>query len=176
MPRLAGYYRTLLAVVAFATPCGWDAPSAAGESANAVNVSVAQEVTFERDVQPLLTRFGCNSGPCHGKARGQNGFALSLLGFDSDFDYDAIVRQARGRRLSPAAPEASLLLQKALGVVPHGGGVRFESESKPHRLLRRWIAEGAPQTPVEAAATGAGGRRTSRDRPRSATTDAAFAS
>lgn len=110
----------------------------------------ASGVTFELDVQPLLTRHGCTSGPCHGKARGQNGFALSLLGFDSDFDYDSIVLQARGRRISPAAPDASLLLQKALGEIPHGGGARFKSESKPHRLLRQWIAAGAPRTPEDA--------------------------
>src|SRR5687768_11057417 len=54
-------------------------------------------VTFERDVEPILTRAGCNAGACHGKARGQNGFALSLLGFDPDFDHDAIAREARGR-------------------------------------------------------------------------------
>src|SRR5437868_11114877 len=65
-------------------------------------------VTFEADIQPLLTRLGCNAGACHGKARGQNGFALSLLGFDADFDYDALVREGRGRRLFPASPDASL--------------------------------------------------------------------
>src|SRR5947209_5506180 len=61
----------------------------------------AKAVTFEFDVQPLLTRFGCNAGACHGKARGQNGFALSLLGFDADFDYHALVDEARGRRVFP---------------------------------------------------------------------------
>src|SRR5262245_16215689 len=62
-------------------------------------------VTFEFDIQPLFTRFGCNAGPCHGKSRGQNGFALSLLGFDSDFDYAALVQEARGRRVFSGAPE-----------------------------------------------------------------------
>src|SRR5437870_13303361 len=85
----------------------------------------AKTVTFEFDIQPLLTRFGCNSGACHGKSRGQNGFALSLLGFDSDFDYNAIVHEARGRRVFPAAPEQSLLLRKPTGQMPHGGGKKF---------------------------------------------------
>jgi len=107
-------------------------------------------VTFENDIQPLLTRFGCNSGPCHGKSRGQNGFALSLLGFDSQFDFDSIVHQSRGRRVSAAAPEKSLLLQKALGELPHGGGQRFAADSKPHELFRRWIAAGSPRTPDDA--------------------------
>src|SRR5262249_25084804 len=86
----------------------------------------AKLVTFESDVQPLLTRFGCNAGACHGKARGQNGLALSLLGFDADFDFGALLHESRGRRVFPAAPEASLFLRKATGQMPHGGGKRFE--------------------------------------------------
>lgn len=108
------------------------------------------KVTFEHDIQPLLTRYGCNSGPCHGKARGQNGFALSLLGFDSDFDHAALVSQGRGRRISAASPRFSLLLQKAVGELPHGGGQRFETGSKPYQLLQTWIASGATRTPSDA--------------------------
>ncbi len=100
---------------------------------------------FERDIQPLLTRHACNSGACHGKARGQNGFQLSLLGFDSDFDHQALVKEARGRRVFFAAPEESLLLTKPTGVDPHGGGVRIENGSESYELLRRWIALGAPR-------------------------------
>lgn len=107
-------------------------------------------VTFETDIQPLLTRFGCNAGACHGKSRGQNGFALSLLGFDSEFDYESIVQQARGRRVIPAAPEMSLLLKKAIGEVPHGGGARFAVNSSHYQLLLEWIRNGAPRTPVDA--------------------------
>jgi hypothetical protein len=107
-------------------------------------------VTFENDIQPLLTRFGCNSGPCHGKSRGQNGFALSLLGFDADFDHHALVRAARGRRISLASPDRSLLLRKATAAVPHGGGARFAEGSPPYELLRDWIAAGTPRTPDDA--------------------------
>ena len=68
------------------------------------NVSSPPPVDFERDVQPILSRFACNAGACHGKQRGQNGFQLSLLGFDSDFDYDALAKEGRGRRVfGPAA-------------------------------------------------------------------------
>src|ERR671916_175268 len=74
--------------------------------------SAEDDVGFELDVQPILAARGCNQGACHGKARGQNGFQLSLLGFDSDFDYAALVQEARGRRVIPAAPEFSLLLRK----------------------------------------------------------------
>ena len=71
-----------------------------------------QRETFELDIEPILTARGCNSGPCHGKSGGQNGFALSLFGFDTNFDYDAIVRAGRGRRVSVATPDYSLLLLK----------------------------------------------------------------
>ncbi len=100
-------------------------------------------VSFELDVQPILTSAGCNAGACHGKQRGQNGFQLSLLGFDSDFDFDAIKRQARGRRLFPSAPQRSLLLQKATAELPHGGGKRLERDSRPYQVLLSWIEQGA---------------------------------
>ena len=106
--------------------------------------------TFERDIQPLLTRAGCNAGACHGKARGQNGFALSLLGFDPDFDYDAIVKEARGRRLFPANPEQSLLLLKSSGEVPHGGGKKLPRGSHAFERVKEWIVAGAPRTPKDA--------------------------
>src|SRR3954471_21494016 len=93
-------------------------------------------VTFERDVEPILTRAGCNAGACHGKARGQNGFALSLLGFDPAFDHDAIVKEGRGRRVFPAVPEESLLLRKATARVPHGGGPRLEPGSVWYETVR----------------------------------------
>lgn len=100
---------------------------------------------FERDIQPILTHPGCNSGPCHGKARGQNGFQLSLLGFDSDFDFDSLTKEARGRRLNPSTPEASLLLRKPAGQVPHGGGIRLDRHGEQYAALLRWIASGAPR-------------------------------
>ena len=97
---------------------------------------------FELDIQPILTARGCNSGPCHGKSRGQNGFALSLLGFDSDMDFRSIVTDGRGRRVAAAAPFESLLLQKATGLVPHGGGQKIEPGSPDYHTLAQWIAGG----------------------------------
>ena len=101
-------------------------------------------VAFTTDVRPLLTKLGCNSGGCHGKATGQNGFKLSLLGYEPAEDYEALVREARGRRLFPAAPEKSLVLLKATGTVPHGGGRLLARDSEDYQVLRRWIAQGAP--------------------------------
>ncbi len=78
-----------------------------------VEMDVEQVVSFRNQIVPIFTKLGCNAGGCHGKATGQNGFKLSLLGFDPEFDYAAIVKEARGRRVFPAAPERSLLLLKA---------------------------------------------------------------
>jgi len=100
-------------------------------------------VSFEHEIQPILTKSRCNSGGCHGKAEGQNGFKLSLLGFDADFDHDALTRESRGRRLRFDTPATSLLVRKGLAEVPHGGGRKIERDSPAHRRLVRWIAEGA---------------------------------
>jgi hypothetical protein len=104
-----------------------------------------QPISFELDVMPVLTARGCNQGACHGKARGQNGFQLSLLGFDADFDHAALTLQARGRRVFPASPERSLILMKASGQVAHGGGVRIDLGGDDYELIKRWIASGAPR-------------------------------
>lgn len=99
-------------------------------------------LNFENDIQPILTAQGCNSGACHGKQRGQNGFQLSLLGFDPNFDYHALTAEARGRRVFPAVPDQSLLLLKGSGQTPHGGGRRIEPDGEDYDMLRRWIAQG----------------------------------
>lgn len=115
-------------------------------------LSADELISFELDVQPVLTKAGCNSGPCHGKQRGQNGFQLSLLGFDSDFDFAALARGGRGRRIFPASAEQSLILQKATGELPHGGGVRFSKASPHYQLLVSWIEQGAARR-IEGEAT-----------------------
>src|SRR3989440_2720765 len=97
-------------------------------------------INFTNHIVPIFTKLGCNSGGCHGKSGGQNGFALSLLGFVPEIDYAALVKEARGRRLLPGAPEHSLLLLKAVGAMAHGGGKRLEAGSDEYKLLRRWIA------------------------------------
>ncbi|HXT59214.1 MAG TPA: DUF1549 and DUF1553 domain-containing protein [Pirellulales bacterium] len=97
---------------------------------------------FANDVVPLLSKFGCNSSGCHGKAEGQNGFKLSVFGFDPAADYQALTMQDRGRRVFPAAAEQSLLLRKATGSAPHGGGARLAADSREYRILVAWIAGG----------------------------------
>lgn len=139
--------RTQIAVFLFA--CGtvaWAGYTVGQEPTNPPATSHKPPApSFELDVLPILTARGCNQGACHGKSRGQNGFQLSLLAFDPEFDYDALTKNARGRRVFPAAPERSLLLQKATGQVPHGGGVRLELDGPDHLLVREWIAAGLPR-------------------------------
>ncbi len=110
-------------------------------------------VDFERDVMPVLSRYACNSGPCHGKQRGQNGFQLSLLGFDPDFDFEALAKEGRGRRVFAPAAERSLLLLKPIGELPHGGGKRIERDSAEYRILADWIASGMPRQDATTTAT-----------------------
>src|SRR4029079_10460959 len=85
-------------------------------------LATPRPISFENDVIPILTKATCNAGGCHGKAEGQNGFKLTVFGFDPASDHAAIVKEARGRRVFLASPESSLFLMKATGRVPHGGG------------------------------------------------------
>ncbi|MBI5757487.1 MAG: DUF1553 domain-containing protein [Planctomycetales bacterium] len=117
--------------------------SGLGDNAVAAEAPNATVVRFGTDVVPILTKLGCDSGGCHGKATGQNGFKLSLFGFEPELDYDALVTEGRGRRLSLADPDRSLLLLKATARVPHGGGRRLNESSDDYRILRDWIAQGA---------------------------------
>lgn len=99
-------------------------------------------VNFPNEIVPLFTKFGCNGGGCHGKSGGQNGFRLSLLGFEPTEDYEWLVKESRGRRLFPASPEHSLLLLKGAGVLPHGGGEKFTVGSPEYQAIVRWIEQG----------------------------------
>jgi hypothetical protein len=100
--------------------------------------------SFRRDVMPVLFRAGCNSGTCHGSARGKDGFMLSLFGYDPKGDYERIVHEMVGRRVNAAVPEQSLLLLKAIGAVPHTGGKLFARDSDYYKTIQRWIAAGTP--------------------------------
>ena len=107
-----------------------------------VGMEAIEPVSFPNQVVPIFTKLGCNSGGCHGKAAGQNGFKLSLLGFEPREDFEHLVNEGRGRRLFPAVPDQSLLLAKAINVSPHGGGQRLQQDSHEYRLMLRWIAQG----------------------------------
>lgn len=106
--------------------------------------------SFRQDIEPILTRTGCNAGGCHGKLAGQNGFKLSLRGYAPELDFDSLVHDLGSRRIDPAQPDDSLLLLKGLGDVPHEGGQRFEPGSRYHTTLRAWIAARGPGPATEA--------------------------
>ena len=151
-------YESANAQVAHVDATGLVQPASAGQSqltiqAGGQTIQIPVEVaSFDRDrqidfvteVEPLLTRFGCNAGGCHGKASGQNGFKLSLFGFDGEFDHHAIATEARGRRISRSAARQSLMLLKSTALTPHGGGKRFAVDSEPYKILLAWIESGAP--------------------------------
>lgn len=120
-----------------------------GNAGTAHSQSAERPISFVNDISPILTKSGCNIGVCHAKAGGgQNGFQLSLLGFEPLEDFEHLTQDDRGRRLFLTAPEQSLLLRKGTGQIPHGGGVRLSPESESYALLKEWIRQGTPyETP-----------------------------
>src|SRR5690349_16279382 len=102
------------------------------------------KITFLRDVAPILNKVGCTSGPCHGAAKGKNGFKLSLRGYDPQFDYEALLYDLSGRRFNRADPGRSLMLAKPTQQVAHGGGLRFDIGSDYYKTIFNWIAQGVP--------------------------------
>lgn len=120
----------------------------ASQSATAAD---GRRISFINDVQQVLTKAGCNAGVCHAKAgNGQNGFQLSLLGFETLDDYEHLTKEGRGRRVFASSPDQSLLLRKASGKMPHGGGIRLEPDSEGYAILRDWIQQGATFDKAEA--------------------------
>jgi hypothetical protein len=117
---------------------------AAFASSSVFAAEAPRPLNFANDIVPILTKGGCNSGGCHGKSGGQNGFKLSLLGFEPQEDFEHIVKEARGRRVFPGSPEQSLLLTKGTAQLPHGGGKKLDPNSEDYADLVRWIREGMP--------------------------------
>lgn len=146
---------------------GYVAPVAAGEGVitvaaegqtTEVKVHVAAAdpvaVDFIREVNPILSKVGCNQGTCHGSQAGKNGFKLSLRGYDSVYDYRALVDDISGRRFNRSEPSQSLMLLKPTQGVPHEGGFLFDEESRYYKVLEQWIAEGCQYKPDAARVTG----------------------
>lgn len=99
---------------------------------------------FLHDVAPILDKKGCSVAACHGKFGGRGGLQISLLTLTPADDFDPLVRGGRGRRVNLSEPEKSLLLIKATGGLGHAGGTRFAVGSSEWRVMRDWIAAGAP--------------------------------
>lgn len=143
-----GYLRPTAAAggvvtVKAATPGASDAPPA--EARVTIEPRTSRSWDFGEDILPILTRMGCNTGSCHGRLEGQNGFHLSLFGYDPAGDYQAIVRDGGQRRISRMVPETSLFLVKASGRAPHGGGKRLATGSPEYQAMLEWVRDGAPE-------------------------------
>src|SRR5439155_10828023 len=126
----------------------------AGKQTAQLSVEVRQAadpepISFRRQMMAALSVSGCNAGSCHGIPSGRNGFRLSLWGHDPAFDYVQLTREQLGRRTNRLHPEDSLILQKALGRVPHEGGQRFSSSSLAAQIFRAWQAEGLREDPPD---------------------------
>ena len=116
----------------------------AAASVEVKNATADRPISWQLDVMPVFMRAGCNTGSCHGAARGKDGFQLSLFGFDPQGDYNRVTRELGFRRINLAVPEASLLVEKSIGSVPHTGGKRFDQNSEYYTTLIRWLEAGAP--------------------------------
>ena len=108
------------------------------------DATVPRPISFQLDIMPVLTSAGCNTGSCHGSARGQDGFMLSLFGYDPKGDHQRITRQLSGRRINLALPEESLLVTKSTGQVPHTGGKLFGKDTQYAKAMINWIKAGVP--------------------------------
>ena len=119
-------------------------PIVLAAAAGLLGASEVPQVTFLRDVAPILNKVSCTAGTCHGAAKGKNGFKLSLRGYDPQFDYEALLYDLGGRRFNRADPGRSLMLTKPTQEVPHGGGLRFDVGSDYYKTIYNWIAQGVP--------------------------------
>jgi hypothetical protein len=130
------------------------------------------KLSFVNDIVPIFTKSGCANSNCHGSIRGQNGFKLSLFGYEPELDYQAIVKDQNGRRIDLTDPAKSLVLRKPTFQVPHGGGERFKPGSLEYDAIVDWIRGGASYdspgsprlqtisvTPGELTLTGIGSRQ-----------------
>ena len=113
--------------------------------------TIERPISFKLDVMPVFMRAGCNTGSCHGAARGKDGFRLSLFGFDPDGDHHRLTREINGRRINLALPAEGLLMEKATGKVPHTGGVRIKEGDEYYQTLIRWHEAGVPLDPPTVA-------------------------
>ena len=116
-----------------------------------IGAAVDRPISFKLDVMPVFMRSGCNTGSCHGAARGKDGFRLSLFGFDPDGDHYRLTREINGRRINLALPAEGLMMEKASGKVPHTGGQRFKEGDEYWNTLIRWLEAGAPLDPPTVA-------------------------
>src|SRR5439155_16972412 len=99
------------------------------------DATAERPISFQLDVMPVFMRGGCNTGSCHGAARGKDGFRLSLFGFDPQGDYYRLTREIGVRRINLASPADSLLIEKITGSVPYTGVMRVDPDSEFNQMM-----------------------------------------
>jgi len=118
-------------------------------------IAADPKISFAREIIPILSKAGCNAGACHASQFGKAGFKLSVFGYAPEEDYQAIVRDAQGRRVNLLEPPRSLVLLKPTRTIPHGGNRRIEPGSVDYQIVLAWLGGGAPASPrSEPAVTG----------------------
>ncbi|HZV07248.1 MAG TPA: DUF1549 and DUF1553 domain-containing protein [Gemmataceae bacterium] len=156
-------WRLSAVVLTLTASCCIPARSDAGEVSS--TATTPKSVGFDRHVEGLIGRLGCNAGTCHGSTKGKGGLRLSLFGADPAKDHATLLE---GGRIDRDSPAESLLLRKPIGQVKHGGGRRIETGSWEFQVVLRWIEQGAKRgqgasvrqlivTPTEVRLTGPGG-------------------
>jgi hypothetical protein len=88
---------------------------------------------YQRVIRPLLHKYGCDSGACHGGFRG-GGLYITRPDGRSLRDYQTLLE-----RVDHEHPEKSELVLKALGKVPHNGGRNIDEKSCDMARLLAWI-------------------------------------
>ncbi|MCB9783437.1 MAG: DUF1553 domain-containing protein [Candidatus Omnitrophica bacterium] len=112
-----------------------------------VAIAATPTISFRHEILPLLTKFGCNTAACHGRKSESNPFYLSVFGHDAKNDYSTLLGDSSHPRIVPGHPDQSLLFLKTSGQISHEGGELLSPGSRPYRLVRTWIEEGAHPDP-----------------------------
>ncbi len=92
-------------------------------------------VSFSRDIQPILSRHGCNS--CHG---GSGGLVVATVA-------DILKGGDHGPAIVPGDAGASLIIQKLSPTPPFGDRMPRGGAYLPDatiQIIRDWIEQGAP--------------------------------
>ena len=97
------------------------------------DAAAERPISFQLDVMPVFMRAGCNTGSCHGAARGKDGFRLSLFGFDPQGDYYRLTREIGIRRINLASPDGEPADRK---VDRRGAAHRRQAVRRRQRVLR----------------------------------------
>ncbi len=93
--------------------------------------AVVASVDFVQDVNPVITRLGCNMGTCHGAKDGKAGFKAEPARYDPALRRARLLRRPHRTPVNFASPDDSLMLLKATG----GGAARGRHADRPRLAI-----------------------------------------